>query len=362
MSVFRVFRLGIRFAAWVTPHVQEWHKKRHVNSVEGERHLKARNWTEAEKYLTIALGERRRPVGQRFEMTLGIAEAQRKQGKIAEAASTLGAARALADSGKNRGLQLQALEAQADFELDQKNFGAAEQTLAQIDALEHASKRPDHKRVASVSRKLGTAMLNNGRSDDAMKAFERAAQLSEKAYGPDHVETADALTELGARYRGLGNHSEAQRCLRRALGVHRETTGADSLKTSHDLFHLASSLAESGDMDAAAAEYEKVLALRERQIGADREQTAVVQSHLAEIYLQAGRTSGARELLIHAIGVLDRNRGDERLEFAAETMAKLEETLNRPAEAVRWREKAARSYELRTRPPEEVAVPVKKYY
>jgi hypothetical protein len=115
-------------------------------------------------------------------------------------------------------------------------------------------------------------------------------------------------------------------------------------------------------MDAAAAEYEKVLALRERQIGADREQTAVVQSHLAEIYMQAGRTSGARELLIHAIGVLDRNRGDERLEFAAETMAKLEETLNRPAEAERGREKAARSYELRTRPPEEVAVPVKKYY
>ena len=72
-------------------------------------------------------------------------------------------------------------------------------------------------------------------------------------------------------------------------------------------------------MDGAASQFEKALAVAERQIGGDREQTAETQAHLAAIYMRAGRTSAARELLIHAIGVL--RKKDERLEFALETMA-----------------------------------------
>jgi tetratricopeptide (TPR) repeat protein len=366
ISVTRIFRLGIRFAAWVTPHAKEWHRQRHLNRVEGERHLAARNWAEAENHLTLALAERRHPSKVRLDLLLGLMEAQRKQGKTPEAEQTTQTAVALATSSKDKVFQSRALDALAEIQLDQKKYSAAEQTLAQIEKLENSLSNPDHKRLASAARNLGTVLQHSGRNEEAMKAFERAADLSEKTYGPDHVETANALTELGARHRDAGNHAEAQKVLRRSLEIHRKASGIDSHAATQDLFHLATSLEESGDIEGATAEYERVLAVKERQIGGDLVQTAETQAHLAAIYMRAGRTSAARELLTHSIGVLDRKKGDERLEFALETMAALEDLLNRPEQAQRWREKAAQSVALRTAPaPELAADPAKqfpKYY
>jgi tetratricopeptide (TPR) repeat protein len=344
--------------------VKEWHRKRHENRVEGERHLATRNWSEAEKHLAQALAERRHSSKRRLGLLLGLTEAQRKQGKTAEAEKTSQLAIDLAAASKDKTLQSKALDGLVDIQLDQKKYGEVEQTIAKIETLERSLATPDYKRLATSARKLGTVLLNSGRPDEAMKSFERATKLSENGYGAEHVETANALSELGARYRDTGNHVEAQRCLRRALEIHRKAAGADSHAATADLFHLASSLEESGDSDGAAAEFERVLALKERQIGGDREQTAETQAHLAAIYMRAGRTSAARELLIHAIGVL--RKKDERLEFALETMASVEDLLNHPEEAERWREKAAESVAFRTGEPQEVAAgPAKqlpKYY
>jgi tetratricopeptide (TPR) repeat protein len=331
-----------------------------MNRVEGQRHLSARNWSEAEHHLTLALSERKHSGERRLDLLLGLAEAQRKQGKATEAEKTLETAIALAASSKNKVLQSKALDGLVEIQLDQKKYSEVEATIARIEALERH--KPDHKRLASSSRKLGTALLSSGRAEEAMKAFKRSAELSEKSFGAEHAETANALAELGAQYRATGNHAEAQRCLRRALEIHRATAGADSHAATQDLFHLASSLEETGDLQGAAGEFERVLALKERQIGGDREQTAETQAHLAAIYMRAGRTSAARELLIHAIGVL--RKKDERLEFALETMAEVEDLLNHAEEAQKWRDKAAESVAIRTGQVEPVTASAKspKYY
>jgi tetratricopeptide (TPR) repeat protein len=364
ISVTRILRLGVRLAAWATPHVKEWHRKRHENRVEGERHLTARNWSEAEKHLTLALAERRHASQRRLDLLLGLTEAQRKQGKSSDAEKTSQLAIDLAASSKNKVLQSRALDGLVDIQLDQKKYNNVEMTIEKIETLERSLKDPDYKRLASSSRKLGTALLNSGRPEEAMKAFERATELSEKSFGPDHVETGNALAELGKQYRANGNHTEAQRCLRRALEIHRKTSGVDSLAATQDLFHLAASLEESGDSESAADQYERALAVADRQIGGDREQTAVTQAHLAAIYMRSGRTSAGRELLLHAIGVL--RKKDERLEFALETMASIEDMLNHPEEAQNWRDKAAESVASRTAEPQQelvgAAKQLPKYY
>ena len=83
-----------------------------------------------------------------------------------------------------------------------------------------------------------------------MEAFQRAAQLSEQAFGAEHVETAKSFSELGMLCRQKGDHAEAQRCLRRALQAHRAASGHDSHEATQALFHLASSLEESGNLEA----------------------------------------------------------------------------------------------------------------
>jgi hypothetical protein len=58
MSITSLFRIGMRAAEAATPHVKKWHLDKHFNRTEGQRHLHARNYAEAERHLTAALDEK----------------------------------------------------------------------------------------------------------------------------------------------------------------------------------------------------------------------------------------------------------------------------------------------------------------
>jgi len=338
ISVTRLFRLGIRVAAWATPRVQQWHRQRHMNRIEGQRHLEARNWTEAEKHLTAALAERRHSSKRSLELLLGLVEAQRRQSKLVEAEQTAHIAIQQAVHARDSSLS-HALNSLIDIQLDQGKYGEAEQTAGEIVRLENSQSKPNHALLAKSSRKLGTALLKVGRHAEAMQAFHQTAALAEQAFGVEHVETANSLAELGMLYRDAGNHAEAQRHLRRALQIHRGTLGADSHEATQDLHHLAASLEDSGDPAAAAEEFERLLSLRARQVGCDPDQTAEAQVRLATLYLNAKRTGPAKELLAQAIATLERKGGPVFVR-ALEAMARAEEQFGRTGDANEWRKRA----------------------
>ena len=75
ISITRLFRLSMKMARWCKPHVREWHRKRHLHRMESQRHLDARNWSEAEKHLVIALAERRHSSQRRCELLLNLERA-----------------------------------------------------------------------------------------------------------------------------------------------------------------------------------------------------------------------------------------------------------------------------------------------
>src|SRR5215831_17251547 len=133
MNIFRVFRIGMKFASWVTPHVKEWHRRRHLNRTEGQRHLKAKNWSEAEKHLTAALGEHH-SAKHKVEVSVQLARALASQGKFEEAAHTAQQAAEAAAKSRNADVQWEALEALACVELAQ---GKAEEAIQTMDRAEH---------------------------------------------------------------------------------------------------------------------------------------------------------------------------------------------------------------------------------
>src|SRR6266404_6022095 len=190
VGITRIIRLSIRFAEWAAPHVKEWHRQRHLNRVEGERHLEARNWGEAEKYFQFALAERKQPEKRRLGIMLGIEQAQRRQGKLAEAEQTARTVLELASKSRNHQMRMRAMDSLADILLDQKKYADAETIIAEIARLEGAQGKPNHALLATSSRKLGTALLKGGRKTEAMEAFRKSVALSEQALGPDHLETA----------------------------------------------------------------------------------------------------------------------------------------------------------------------------
>jgi hypothetical protein len=58
------------------------------------------------------------------------------------------------------------------------------------------------------------------------------------------------------------------------------------------------------------------------------------------LYVRSGRIAPARELLMQAIGTLER-KGGPQLARALETFADVEEHMGRAEDAQRWRERAA---------------------
>jgi tetratricopeptide (TPR) repeat protein len=339
-SILRVFRLGIRFAAWATPHAREWHRSRHLNRTEGERHLQSRNWSEAEKHFQAALAERKHPSKRRLGMLLGLEKAQRGQGRLAEAEQTARSVIEMAAKKHDHQARVEAMDALAALQVDQKKFAESEATVREITRLELAQSYPSYARLATTTRKLGTVLLQAGRKAEAMEAFQQSVKLAERAFGPDHVETAKSVAEVGMIHRSHDNHDEAQKYLRRALQIHRTALGVDSHEATESLQSLAGSMEESGDLEGAVGEYERLLTLKERQVGGSRERTAEVQVRLAALHLQAGNVSRARELLTHAKGMLERTGGPAFL-LALETMASLEEQSGHGEAAQRLREKIA---------------------
>ena len=339
-TITRLFKLGIRFAVWATPHVKEWHRKRNLNVSEAERHLSSRNWSEAEKYLAAALTERKHGSKRRIALILDLGKAQRGQGKLDEAEQTARAAIDMASKSGDHALHARSMEALVDVQIDQQKYSDAEQTVREIARLESGQSQPDRARLATCARKLGTALLKSERKVEAVEAFQQAASLSEQAFGPDHVETAQSFAELGMLWRQQGGHAEAQRCLRRAAEIHRTVSGLESHAATEALYNLAASLEQSGDLDGAMSEYERVLALKARQVGGNREEATDVQVRLAALYVKGGRIAPARELLIQAIGTLERNGGPQ-LAKALETFADVEERMGRMEEARQWRGRAA---------------------
>jgi tetratricopeptide (TPR) repeat protein len=340
ISVTRIFRLTMRVARWAEPHVKEWHRKRHFNRVEGQRHLDSRNWGEAEKHLTLALAERRHSNKRRCELLLNLEHAQRRQKKLTEAEQSALAAMEVAARTPGRSLRARAEDALVDVQLEQARYPEAAESIVNILNSEHAQPRPDGARVAKCYRKLGTAYLKSGHTAEAMEAFRHAAELSEQVFGVEHTETAQSFAELGMLHRQHGHHGEAQRCLRRSLDIHRVASGLDSHEASQGLYHLAGSLEESGDLDGAVGEFERLLALRARQVGVNPLDNAETEVRLAGLYVRAGRMAPAKELLNHAISVLER-KGGQPLAQALEMLAFAEERSGRPEEAKRCREVAS---------------------
>jgi tetratricopeptide (TPR) repeat protein len=341
MIVFRIFRLSMKFAAWITPHVNEWHRSRNLNWLEGQRHLQAKNWPEAERHLTAALGEKH-STKHRIQVSVQLARALLSQDKLEEAALTAQAASAEAAKSRDGDVQWDALDVIADIQRAQGQEEAAIQTIDHMEQQEMKRKRPDYAKLALAMRKRGKLLVKAGRTEEASKALGDSLKFTQMKWGAEHTETANALAEVGSLHRQTGNHGEAQECLQQALNVYRAKEEFDSPEATEGLHNLAASLEESGNFYGAVENYERLLSLTERQVGGDRESVAQVQVHLAELYLKIRKTSGARELLVQAIHTLA-SLGGKGLTEAFELMALAEDQSSRPEEAIRWRQMAEKN-------------------
>jgi tetratricopeptide (TPR) repeat protein len=346
MELFNPLSWSMQLAAWAAPGIKAWSLERSMNRAEGERHLKARNYEEAEKYFQSAVDEadHLRHSVRKVQFRLQLAEAQRKLKKFEEAEKTVRDALEYTARVSNPSGYVQCLDALAEIFHDAENYPAMEAALQEGVRIESAMPQPDAVRMARRVHRLGTARCKSGRAEEAIPELEKALQLQEEISGKDHPDTAALLSELGVIHRARDNHPLAQDYLRRALRIHEHSLGFTAEETIRDLHHLAGSLEECGDIEGASVLYERTLLNQQRIIGGDLEELAEMQFGLAGIYIGWGNYARARELLSEAVGIFRRKKGP-RLAITHEAVAHVEECSGRYLEAVAELARAGKVWE-----------------
>jgi tetratricopeptide (TPR) repeat protein len=338
MNPFSAMKLAARLAAWVAPKVQTWAKESGANREEGERHLSVGNYTEAERYLLLAVAEagaRKSGGKQHTQLLLNLATGQWKQHKLFQAKTTAQAARETLGKGGGRpGPELATcLDLLGNIALDEGD--AAEACRFFEAALEVEEKlRPARVEAMTVlCRRLADVHRRSEDFDAAETFLKRAIRLSEDGLGQEHRVTGDRLSELGVFYQGRGRHAESQECFERALAIHQRTRGRGSEEAeARDFEGLAEVFQQSGDAEKAEEYYKRAFSVRERQVGGDPARLAVLMMKLAGLSVQASSFAQATELLLQAVGRFEAVR-DERRANALVSLAEIYHRFGRDSEA-----------------------------
>lgn len=333
MSVVRLFRSAIQLLQQDRP----------VDQHESERHMQARNYPEAEKSLILHLEEaqgKHYPAKRKLDIWLDLADAQRFQGKQAEAEVSFACALKLVESAKLDGdSKALYLDRRAQFEADRGNVEEFCRAAQEAVDLGTSSKKQDLILLATRMHALAMAQSRAGRVEDAKVTLRKTMDLYEQAYGPDHPDTAARLADLAAACRKEGNFDEAKQLLERALTVHQRSLGPTSPEALQDLLRLAIVLEDGGDVPGAIKNYERALSVTEKIVGSKGENEIEILLGLGRLYVESEHYPKALETFEQALRHLSRTK-DERVAGAYEKLALSNRKLRRWKEAEKYYSKA----------------------
>jgi tetratricopeptide (TPR) repeat protein len=329
---------------WSGQFIDKWNKRVNQLIAAGEQDLHVGNYGQAENSLLLAATEAERhgvPAARRAVILRNVAEAQRKQNKLAEAEQTIRQAMAMTtgSTGPGRSQYADCLDVLADVARDRGNYPQAQTALQESLKLEESVAKPNPELMARRRQKLALAYHDAGDYTAAASHFIHALDLHEQTFGAEHAETGRVLSETGAALHKAGECAKALACLERAIQIQQKTSGEDSPEVTQDLYYLAMACEDSGRLDQAVAHYERLLMLRRRQVTGNEFEVAEVFFYLARVYLRLDRLALAEEMAKSAILIMDRKPGPE-LASALEILANIYERSDRTEEAAAASERA----------------------
>ncbi|HEU4539343.1 MAG TPA: tetratricopeptide repeat protein, partial [Polyangiaceae bacterium] len=114
---------------------------------------------------------------------------------------------------------------------------------------------------------FATALLRQGKFDEALREYQAALPLLERAFGPESRQVQGCLNGLGHAQAERGDYEGAWATLRRAVQSSEATLGPQHPEVAAQLNNLATVLEQLLRFDEAEAYFERTLAIQEAALG-----------------------------------------------------------------------------------------------
>lgn len=220
----------------------------------------------------------------------------------------------------------------------QGQWAVAESLHLASAAIMRERRGPEHPDVASGLTSAAFAVQSQGRLAEAESLYRAALAIREKVLGGDHPETARTHMNLGWLLHDLGRYAEALDeaavvlAQRKAFGDGHPAVGSTLIMRGQSLLRL-------DRVREAEAAFRDALAIREQGLPAGHWLIAATRSALGEALAVQRRYAEAEQLLLAALEVLRKERGEEQelTRLAKTRLVMLYERWGKLAEAAKYR-------------------------
>jgi CHAT domain-containing protein len=153
--------------------------------------------------------------------------------------------------------------------------------------------RPDHPFVALAMSSEAQALMQYGRTGEALALQRQVLAIRERSLGAHHPETGDTLADIAAALVSLGRLPEAAKTSERAIAIWDRPASADSPGLAAALTSRGNTLAAIGNVTSAHSAYARALSITERVLGAEHPNAADLRVRLGWVALSSGDVAHA---------------------------------------------------------------------
>jgi tetratricopeptide (TPR) repeat protein len=187
----------------------------------------------------------------------------------------------------------------------QGDFGAARPYLQRALAIELAD--PDHPRVASVWKNLGTVALACEDYEEATSCLQKSLDIRRRALGARHPHTASTLEQMARLHLQRKAYDRAQDYFDRALAIFEETLGENHPHTARALNGLGILALARDDLQKANAYLQRALDAQQAVFADDHPELGITYRNLGDLALARGDEAQAAGLFRRAVAILQKS-------------------------------------------------------
>jgi tetratricopeptide (TPR) repeat protein len=152
---------------------------------------------------------------------------------------------------------------------------------------------------------IGLILMDQKKSDEALKILERSLAVRKRLLGDTHPHVAVSLNDIGICHSQAGRYEEALPLLQEAMQVRVAVFGESHPLVASSLGNIGNVYWRQGDVETSLEYHQRSLGIKEKHFGADHVATAKSHTAIGTLYLKLEQWPKAEASLRSALDIFN---------------------------------------------------------